>query len=327
MVVQVVSGMISEFDRFCSDAADIGIAPEFHARLRSIDDAARSLDAAALVEARKKMVETACLHFREGEMVRHILDKPYGYAGDFEVIDWIYAKRVAASTDRGRFWDEFFHVQDAPLAVNWRRHRFFDELCLVVEDREARQKPIRILSVGSGPCREIVDGLKALALDPDGVAITCVDIDPTSVAYAKRLIQAELPRFDRSFMFHIGNAMRFRSQVKFDLIWSAGLFDYFNQKQGAFLLRRLASFAREGSRLVIGNFASSHATRAWIEWCGQWFLTHRSFKDLDDFIDDDLRECVEVSFFTDPRAAINFMALDFQRDLDNGQGGSTRLVQ
>jgi hypothetical protein len=35
-----------------------------------------------------------------------------------------------------------------------------------------------------------------------------------------------------------------------------------------------------GDQLTIGNFADSHDTRPWIEWCGGWFLIHRTQEEM-----------------------------------------------
>lgn len=67
--------------------------------------------------------------------------RPYGYPGDFEVIDRIYTQWLSPQ-DNLRAWDEYFHAQAAPKAVRNRKryfHRVLDELA--VGGPSARSQP------------------------------------------------------------------------------------------------------------------------------------------------------------------------------------------
>lgn len=88
------------------------------------------------------------------------------------------------------------------------------------------------------------------------------------------------PEWTGSVEFWQGNAIKYRPTGAFDLVWSAGLFDYLNDRLALSLLKRLWGAAAPDGRLVIGNFANTHPTRSWIEWCGDWFLIHRSLGEL-----------------------------------------------
>ena len=76
--------------------------------------------------------------------------KPYGYSGDFQMIDKIYQQKVSDRADL-KNWDLFFHAQKAPMAVRNRKQYFIDMLTRLrrrFEDRELQD-----LNVASGPCR------------------------------------------------------------------------------------------------------------------------------------------------------------------------------
>ncbi len=69
----------------------------------------------------------------------------------------------------------------------------------------------------------------------------------------------------------------------FDLIWSAGLFDYFDDKLFAALLRRFRNYLKSGGEIVVGNFNQDHnPSRAYMEILGNWFLHHRTEQQLID---------------------------------------------
>lgn len=75
--------------------------------------------------------------------------------------------------------------------------------------------------------------------------------------------------------FYCQNAFRFQAERKYDLVWSAGLFDYLEDKQFVFLFRSLMNMVTTGGELVIGNFSESNPSRDYMEF-GEWFLHHRT---------------------------------------------------
>jgi extracellular factor (EF) 3-hydroxypalmitic acid methyl ester biosynthesis protein len=65
----------------------------------------------------------------------------------------------------------------------------------------------------------------------------------------------------------------------YDVIWSAGLFDYFSDRTFKLLLRRLIPNIAPGGQLVIGNFSDSNPNHHWLHFC-EWHLHHRSSEQL-----------------------------------------------
>jgi cyclopropane fatty-acyl-phospholipid synthase-like methyltransferase len=70
--------------------------------------------------------------------------------------------------------------------------------------------------------------------------------------------------------------LRLRLPDRYDLVWSAGLFDYFTDRGFAALLQRLLSFCKSGhGQLVVGNFTDPNPSAAYQAF-GDWSLEHRS---------------------------------------------------
>ncbi len=103
----------------------------------------------------------------------------------------------------------------------------------------------------------------------------CVEIDPDAIRYASVLNSAHLDRIT----FVQKNALRYRPSGKHDLIWAAGIFDYFNDRIFVSLLRRLLPALEAGGELVLGNFAEGNPGRPYMELF-DWMLYHRSPADL-----------------------------------------------
>ena len=203
----------------------------------------------------------------------HGLRKPFGYAGDFIMIDKIYT-RYSSKIPRYRIWDEYFHRQAAPQAVR-NRKGYFKKL---VRKTLNEKKLVSLLNVGSGPGRDLAELYDSLS-QPQRLHSTSVDMDKRAIAYAQELNKL----YTRYTRFENRNILRFQCEQNFNMIWSAGLFDYFNDKVFVSVLRRFSNNLKPGGEIVIGNFNEDcNPSRAYMEVFGEWFLHHRSEQQLID---------------------------------------------
>lgn len=196
------------------------------------------------------------------------LSKPHGYAGDFEIIDRIYLHHVSPDPALTN-WDHFFHRQAAPRAVR-NRKAYFHRL---LDHHTASGSP-RILKVGVGPGRSMFEWLCA---NPSSEAVfDCVEIDPDAIQYAAGL--------NRDFLDHITfirkNCLKWQPEQQYDLIWAAGIFDYFDDTTFLQMLQRLLGVLKPSGEIVIGNFANTNPCRPQMEFGLQWLLHHRSADQL-----------------------------------------------
>lgn len=210
-------------------------------------------------------------NFLNNTLQGHGWRKPFGYAGDFMMIDKIYT-RYMSDKPQFRLWDEYFHRQAAPKAVR-NRKTYFKKL---VRNTLRAKKTVSLLNVGSGPARDLAELYTSLP-KPQRLHTTCVEMDRHAIAYAQELNRSYLPFIH----FEQKNILRFKGVQTFHLIWSAGLFDYFNDKTFVYLLRRFKHRLKPNGEIVIGNFNEDHnPSRNYMEVFGQWFLHHRSESQL-----------------------------------------------
>ena len=87
----------------------------------------------------------------------------------------------------------------------------------------------------------------------------------------RSLCQAHLDKIN----FIEARAIKFKSPKKYNLIWSAGLFDYFEDKVFVFMLKRLLEMVADDGEIIIGNFSVINPSRAYMS-IFQWNLFHRS---------------------------------------------------
>lgn len=201
------------------------------------------------------------------------LRKPHGYTGDFEIIDRMYREHTTDEPELRR-WDLFFHAQASVNAVRNRKAYFIDLLHALVAHHRGQQT-LPVLNVASGPARDVFEFFERNGHDPR-VSFECVDSDPEAIAYAQRLCSP----YSDQISFQEANALRFTSERRYKLIWSAGLFDYFGDKGFRFLLERLLSMLDDDGELVIGNFSKRNPTRNYMELIGDWHLYYRDEEEL-----------------------------------------------
>jgi extracellular factor (EF) 3-hydroxypalmitic acid methyl ester biosynthesis protein len=246
-----------------------GPVPQEYARLnRCIRQVADEVRAGTLprAEIAELMRETALRHF-VGTMQGASILKKHGYSGDFEIIDDIYQMRIAEEPGLRR-WDLFFHAQSAPCAVR-NRKAYFHQLLGSLSARQPG-RPLRVLNLASGPARDLREWFDA---HPESaIQFDCIELDPTAIAHAQGLCGAYADRI----RFHQQNALKFMPEEKYDLIWSAGLFDYLTDRLFVRLVRSLMPFVQPGGEVVVGNFSEFNASRDYMELMGDWYLEHRN---------------------------------------------------
>ncbi|NOY36655.1 MAG: class I SAM-dependent methyltransferase [Chlorobi bacterium] len=196
--------------------------------------------------------------------------KPYGYAGDFHVIDMIY--QVKTSDDpRYHKWDKWYHEQHAPQAVR-NRKEFFLNLCAELDAKN--DKPKEMLILGSGPAADVFEYLES---NPDSrIHFDLLDLDQRAIDYAR---EKNLKYLDRLNFIRI-NVLRFKTHKFYDTIWSAGLFDYFKEKHFVYLVNKYREFIAEDGEMVIGNFADGNPSVKLMHVLCDWNLNLRSKEDL-----------------------------------------------
>jgi extracellular factor (EF) 3-hydroxypalmitic acid methyl ester biosynthesis protein len=246
---------------------------QLHARLNAI--VAMSDNFPQQREAfRQAMLDRTESEIQKGFMNRQMRQKPFGYAGDFRVIDWMY-KRVHDIEVLSGFWDDFCHRQAAAESVRNRKEHLKSTFSAMVKEKGG---PISMLDLASGPCRDLAEAIEAAGELCYGSKLHCVDMEPKAIEYAQTVTKPYSKLVN--FKWECGNVFRFRSEEKYDLVWSAGLFDYLNDKLATALIAKMWSLTAPGGKMIVGNFHPINPTRNYIEWCMDWVLIHRTEDEL-----------------------------------------------
>jgi SAM-dependent methyltransferase len=247
-----------EYDAFC-EWLEL-VAKEYRTGSMSDKDLA-TLRAAFGDALSEKTLQGFCFH------------KPHGHAGDFEIIDRLYTGCV--SEDRAvQRWDTFLQSRPAVSAVR-NRKEYFLRLVESLEVAFPSRPTLSVLDLASGPARDVLEFFRANE-DSESVVFECIDNDPDAINYARDLCAPYLDQIT----FRETNALRYDTDKRFQLIWSAGLFDYLSDKGFEFLLERLIGLLRDDGELVVGNFSPNNPSRSYMEVVTDWHLHHRTKKQL-----------------------------------------------
>lgn len=209
--------------------------------------------------------------FLENTLHGMALLKKYGYAGDFMMIDKIYTGNSPANPFFNS-WDQYFQNHAAPKAVR-NRKSYFKQL---IHQKLNGQKNLHLLNVASGPGRDLLELYREKNIEKQ-LHTTCVEMDKHAITYAQTLTND----YSAQIKFINKNIFKFDTEEKFDIIWSAGLFDYFDDKAFVFILKKFKNWIAPDGEIVIGNFNQQHnPTREYMELFGDWYLHHRSKQQL-----------------------------------------------
>lgn len=196
--------------------------------------------------------------------------KPFGYAGDFKVIDMIY-KNYVSQDPRFTKWDTWFQRSYASRAVRNRKDFFKN---LMKETEKGSKGAKRVLILGSGPATDVMEYLNE---NPGSqLVFDLIDLDDNAIQYAKEQNKKHIDKLN----FLKINVLRFKTHQHYDLIWSAGLFDYFKEKHFIYLINKYLAYLKPDGEMVIGNFSGFNPTRKLQETFSDWYLIYRSEYEL-----------------------------------------------
>lgn len=203
-------------------------------------------------------------------LIGHGYVKPYGYPGDFTLIDKIYRFDIN-NEFRYRNWDLFFQNQPGANAVRNRKD-FFVEYCKILASQKENAK---VLVLGSGPASDVYEFLSDHA-GGNNMNIELIDFDQSAIDFSME----KNKKFNGQITYNKINALRFNSYKLYDLIWSAGLFDYFKDKHFTFLIRKYFNCLTDDGEMVISNFSTRNPTKRLMEVLSDWYLNLRTESDL-----------------------------------------------
>jgi len=203
--------------------------------------------------------------------------KPYGYAGDFKIIDDIY-QNDPPTTGFLRLFDNYMLMSAISVAARNRKEDFKMIIKKFITNRKGEK--LRIMDLASGPGRELRELLSSDQGLFKNVTFDCYDQDDKALDYAKALLVGY-----SNINFIRENAVRiaFRRNIhqlikaKYDFIYATGLFDYFSERVGIALVANLKRLLNHNGMLVISTMRDKYSNPSvhFMEWGADWNLVYR----------------------------------------------------
>jgi len=210
----------------------------------------------------------------------HALTRPFGYPGDYAILELAYDRRPHASsrTAAGQFADAWFASAPLARAVSARK----DLLASVFEERAlAAARPLRILSIAAGAARELREmSPRALQF----VESTLVDRDPRPLDFARASLGAVAPTHRVRTV--VGDAIaggdvvgEVGSEGPFDVIYSFGLFDYLTDEHLLQTVRNFLPLLADGGQVLFCLKDRRHYDWLPAAWLYNWRFVPRTADD------------------------------------------------
>ncbi len=211
--------------------------------------------------------------------------KPLGYAGDYEMMNLIYRNENVGESLFARCLHRFCIDVPAAQAVRNRASYLVNKITSAI-DTVPESDELRILSVACGPSKEWQLLVPQLKNTPKNITVDLLDQDEDALLCAQSELKHLTQVHDSSVRFRfvrkaIKNVIsRGMGENKYDLIYSAGLFDYFSDPVAFTAASKLFDSLKPGGKLIIGNFDVGNPSKTVMDYVFDWPLIYRSEQDL-----------------------------------------------
>lgn len=267
----------------CYDACETRLLQQWRGLWSTGNDLVRDiLEERDVLQATKEYTELVLTpEFNKGAVWDRAYNKPLGYPGDFEVMNYVYSwQRNGADP-----YAMLIHRLGLECAecVTTRMHVVQNRIAETVTAKSGR--PARILSLGSGPAREVELYLAGNSASAGRAEFTLIDQEDKALLLAQENTYPHLLRWGghadlRCLNMSFTDVLRQDSDLDRlppqDLIYSVGLLDYLSDRRAMSLVRRLYNALAPGGLLVIGNMNDTRFSTVWpMEFLSDWTLHYR----------------------------------------------------
>jgi SAM-dependent methyltransferase len=210
-------------------------------------------------------------------LTRWSFEKPRGYSGDAQLLDFIYehravADRLAEASPLGKEIYDFTRQSASAVAVRERRVILSSLVDRVADERDGAE----ILAVAAGHLREaeLSNALNAGKLK----RWIALDQDPLSVGLVQSNFRdTTIEAIDGSVRDILG---RRKSLGFFDLVYAAGLYDYLAEDVAVRLTERCLEMLKPGGKFLLANFARHIGVEGYMETFMNWPLLWRNEEEV-----------------------------------------------
>ncbi len=215
--------------------------------------------------------------------INRSLEKPRGYPGDYLMMEQAYSNQHDLSGGLAGVLDRF--LLDHYNCVTHRKNWVKEHVKAHVARLASTGVPIRILTLGSGPCREWFE--LEQELDPmqregfSNVHLTCLDQDQEALEFCRtRLSNNSLLRsvdyVATSLLGFTKSEQWMHQSGTFDVVYGAGIADYFYDEMLSSIIASAFSLVKPAGELTITHKDSQSYNFHLADWMCDWLFVRRS---------------------------------------------------
>ncbi len=217
-------------------------------------------------------------YFMRSHYAERSYHKPKGYAGDFLMIEHVYQNIGQGDGKLGELIDSFCLNRPASRAIRGRRRLLADQLARLTAPLARKGSQIAIMNLACGPNRELFDFLSHCEYG-SLIKALCVDIDAEALEYTNKNVDtffhgAEIKLMQENVIKWSLGRVKHRIEQQ-DIIYSAGLCDYLDDRLFKKLITRCYHHLKPGGTLILGNF-DTHKDAVFMDRILRWELIYRS---------------------------------------------------
>ncbi len=222
------------------------------------------------------------------ELNNRIYQKPFGYAGDFVIMNYIcdYQGDKYLGTASYEMLLNSYVCNMPTTRSNPLRIKYIISNILRMMNAD---KALYVLSVACGSAMELFEIMDRGQVKGD-LNFTCFDLEPKAIEF----IQKRLAGLDEALKRRVSvrlindNALNIirRKALResiggHDLVYAIGLYDYLNDNIANKLTAALFSLVKPGGKLIVVNISLEQGIyRAYYEMIGEWYMYHRTKDDM-----------------------------------------------
>jgi len=167
----------------------------------------------------------------------------------FQALEVLYTYHHRKVNFISAFWQNFLFNA---ISIRNRLQLVKKEISTGIREASRRQEIVRLLSVGSGSARPVLETISSLGDFPT-VEIMLVDVDNRAIQFSQVL--ATKLQLNHT-QWHCGNFFRLEQYCRDfrpDIVEMIGLLDYLTDKQAIALLRKIFSVLAPEGKLITSN--------------------------------------------------------------------------
>lgn len=256
----------------------------------------------------KKVIQESELFpiLQQDPYTRRSFQKPWGYAGDAGLIDYIYLMDGPRPEDTliGR---EIWHYCMQMYSCKAVRYRA--QLMAEFIEKLASQigTALEVFAIASGYLREF----NALTNPTQSIkTFYAIDAEQTCVSHINTHLAGLHAGVSATKQDLLRLILGKDQQQAFDLVYALGIFDYLEDKLAIRLINRMLGMCKTGGKVLFANFCPGITEQGYMEFIMDWYLIYRDESGIRNLLNQVSVNHQIVDEFRDPWGRIIYYVLE-----------------